>query len=251
MSLVPYPDGTVGRFPHIIERGKPGVIGVLADGRRFCNEGDGYHDYVVAMLQAVPPGQEAASWLVCTRAFQRRYGLGIARPAPLPAGPYIRSGDIKVGRSLAELARACGIDAEGLERTVAEYHVHARRGEDPLFGRGSTLYNRVQGDARQQPNPCVAPIEHGPFYAVKVVPGSFGTFAGLRTDGCARVLGADGTPIPGLYAAGTDMASVMGGHYPAGGINLGPAMTFGYVAGRHAAGIPSDILAVPVQEGAS
>ena len=44
-------------------------------------------------------------------------------------------------------------------------------------------------------------------------------------------------PIPGLYAAGTDMASVMGGHYPAGGINLGPAMTFGYIAGRHAAGV--------------
>ena len=87
-----------------------------------------------------------------------------------------------------------------------------------------------------QPNPCVAPIERGPFYAVKVVPGSFGTFAGLKTDASARVLGAGGAPIPGLYAAGTDMASVMGGHYPAGGINLGPAMTFGYIAGRHAAG---------------
>ena len=82
----------------------------------------------------------------------------------------------------------------------------------------------------------MAPIEPGPFYAVKVVPGSFGTFAGLRTDASARVLGAAGAPIPGLYAAGTDMASVMGGHYPAGGINLGPAMTFGYIAGRHAAG---------------
>lgn len=236
VSLVPHPDGSVGRFPHIIERNKPGIIGLLADGRRFCNEGNGYHDYVVAMLQAVPPGQEMASWLVCTRAFQRRYGLGIARPTPLPVGPCIRSGYIKTGRTLAELARACGIDPAGLERTVAEYNIHARRGEDPAFGRGSTPYNRAGGDARQQPNPCVAPIERGPFYAVKVVPGSFGTFAGLRTDGCARVLDGDGRPIAGLYAAGTDMASVMGGHYPAGGINLGPAMTFGYIAGRHAAG---------------
>ena len=237
VSLVPFPDGSVGRFPHIIERNKPGIIGVLATGQRFCNEGNGYHDYVEAMLRAVPPGQEVASWLVCTRTFQRRYGLGIARPTPLPVGPYIRSGYIKVGRTIAELAQACGINPEGLEQTVAEYNRHARKGEDPAFGRGSTPYNRAGGDPANRPNPCVAPIERGPFYAVKVVPGSFGTFAGLKTDPNARVLDAGGAPIPGLYAAGTDMASVMGGHYPAGGINLGPAMTFGYIAGRHAAGV--------------
>jgi succinate dehydrogenase/fumarate reductase flavoprotein subunit len=235
VSLVPFPDGTTGRFPHIIERGKPGIIGVLADGRRFCNEGNGYYDYVDAMLRAVPAGQEVASWLICTHQFQRRYGLGIARPAPLPLGPYLKSGYLKTGRTIAELARNCGIDAGELERTIAAYNIHARKGEDPAFGRGSTLYNRYQGDPSNTPNPCVAPIEHGPFYAVKVVPGSFGTFAGLKTDGSSRVLNAGGAPIPGLYAVGTDMASVMGGHYPAGGINIGPAMTFGYIAGCHAA----------------
>jgi len=234
---VPYPDGTTGRFPHIIERNKPGIIGVLANGQRFCNEGRGYHDYVADMLRAVPPGQEVTSWLICTHDFQRRYGLGIARPTPLPVGPYIKSGYLKTGRTIRELAQACGIDPTGLERTVADYNTHARRGEDPAFGRGSTLYNRNGGDPANQPNPCVAPIEKGPFYAVKVVPGSFGTFAGLKTDGSARVLDASGAAIPGLYAAGTDMASVMGGHYPAGGINLGPALTFGYIAGRHAAGV--------------
>ncbi|MFO1072859.1 MAG: FAD-dependent oxidoreductase [Geminicoccaceae bacterium] len=236
VSLVPYPDGTTGRFPHIIERGKPGIIGVLADGRRFCNEGNGYHDYVTAMLRAVPPGQEVCSWLICTRAFQRRYGLGIARPAPVPVGAHLRSGYIRQGRTIAELAKTCGIDPAGLERTLAEYNRHARNGLDPAFDRGGTPYNRLQGDASHGPNPCVAPIEQGPFFAVKVVPGSFGTFAGLRTDGAARVLAAGDVPIPGLYAAGTDLASVMGGHYPAGGINLGPAMTFGYIAGCHAAG---------------
>lgn len=236
VSLVPFPDGATGRFPHIIERGKPGIIGVLANGQRFCNEGNGYHDYVAAMLSAVPAGQEVASWLVCERRFQRRYGLGIARPTPLPVGPYVRSGYIETGRTIAELARNCGIDPAGLERTVAEYNAHARKGEDPAFGRGSTIYNRYQGDARVQPNPCVAPIECAPFFAVKVVPGSFGTFAGLKTDAHARVLDAGGRPVPHLYAAGTDMASVMGGYYPAGGINLGPALTFGYIAGLHAAG---------------
>jgi succinate dehydrogenase/fumarate reductase flavoprotein subunit len=236
VSLVSFPDGSVGRFPHIIERGKPGIIGVLADGRRFCNEGNGYHDYVKAMLSAVAPGREVASWLVCTRAFQRRYGLGIARPTPMSERRYIRSGYLRAGRTIAELARICGIDPAGLERTLADYNLDARKGEDPAFGRGSTLYNRLQGDANNRPNPCVAPIEQGPFYAVKVFPGSFGTFAGLKTDAGARVLDASGVPIPGLYAVGTDMASVMAGHYPAGGINLGPAMTFGYIAGCHAAG---------------
>jgi succinate dehydrogenase/fumarate reductase flavoprotein subunit len=236
VSLVPFADGTTGRFPHIIERGKPGIIGVLADGRRFCNEGNGYHDYVDAMLRAVPKGQEVASWLICTRDFQRRYGLGIARPAPLPERAYIRCGYLKSGTTIAELARNCGIDPAGLEATIAEYNVHAHRGEDPAFGRGSTPYNRLQGDTAVTPNPCLAPIEKGPFYAVKVLPGSFGTFAGLKTDESARVLDRAGTPIPGLYASGTDMASVMGGHYPAGGINLGPAMTFGYIVGRHLAG---------------
>jgi succinate dehydrogenase/fumarate reductase flavoprotein subunit len=251
VSLVPFPDGTIGHFPHIIERNKPGIIGVLASGQRFCNEGNGYHDYVAAMLRAVPPGQEVTSWLVCTRAFQRRYGLGIARPTPLPVGPYIRSGYIKVGRTVAELARNCGIDPQGLERTVADYNLHARKGEDPAFGRGSTPYNRQGGDPANTPNPCVAPIERGPFFAVKVVPGSFGTFAGLKTDVSARVLDGGGMPIQGLYAAGTDMASVMGGRYPAGGINLGPAMTFGYIAGCHAAGatVENDGRAARSQEG--
>ena len=236
VSLVPYPDGTVGRFPHIIERGKPGIIAVLANGRRFCNEGNGYHDYVTELLRAVPPGQEVASWLVCTHSFQRRYGLGISRPTPMPLGPFIRSGYVKTGRTIRELAANCGIDPEGLERTIAEHNAHARNGEDPAFGRGSSAYNRYYGDSGNRPNPCVAPIERGPFHAVKVVAGSFGTFAGLKTDTDARVLDASGQPIPGLYADGNDMASVMGGYYPAGGIGLGPAMTFGYIAGRHAAG---------------
>lgn len=240
VSLVPFADGTQGRFPHIIERGKPGIIAVLADGRRFCNEGNGYHDYVAALLATTPPGAEAASWLVCTHAFQRRYGLGFARPSPLSLRPHLRSGYLVRGRTLGELARACGIDPAGLERTVASFNLHARRGEDPEFGRGATLYNRYQGDPRVQPNPCVAPLDRGPYYAVKVVPGTFGTFAGLRTDGRARVLDAQATPIPGLYAAGTDMASVFGGYYPAGGINLGPALTFGFIAGEEAATTSAD-----------
>jgi len=248
VSKVPHRDGSVGHFPHIIERGKPGIIGVLASGKRFVNEAHGYYDYVSAMLKAVPEGEEACSWLVCDHRFLRRYGLGHARPAPMPAWPHLRSGYLKRGSSLEQLAKACGIDPAGLSATVADYNHHARLGQDPAFGRGSTPFNRKQGDPQHKgPNPCVAPIEHGPFYAVKVQPGCFGTFAGLRTDGHARVLDSHGQPIAGLYAAGTDMASVFGGWYPSGGINLGPALTFGYVAGRHIAGHRADEAASPHQ----
>ncbi|MFY0634103.1 MAG: FAD-binding protein [Vannielia sp.] len=236
VSEVRWPDGTRGTFPHIIERGKPGVIGVLANGRRFCNEGLGYHDYVTALLEATAEGDTPESWLVCDHRFIRRYGLGITRPAPLPLAPWLRAGYLTRAATPEALAQACGIDPEGLAATIAQFNEGAARGEDPEFQRGTSAYMRLQGDPDHGPNPCLAPIEKGPFYAVRVIPGSFGTFAGLVTDGTARVLGPEGTPVPGLYAAGTDMASVMGGTYPAGGINLGPALTFGFIAGRHAAG---------------
>jgi succinate dehydrogenase/fumarate reductase flavoprotein subunit len=238
VSLVRHADGSTGHFPHIIDRAKPGVIGVLANGKRFVNEADGYYDFTAAMVAAVPEGEEVASWLICDHRFQRRYGLGHAKPFPIPLTPFIRRGYLKRAASVEELANLCGIAPQGLAETVRAYNEHARRGEDPEFGRGSTPYNRKQGDPLHAgPNPCVAPIEHGPFYAVKVLPGSFGTFAGLKTNGSAQVLDREDQPIAGLYAVGTDMASVMGGFYPSGGINLGPAMTFGYIAGRHAAGI--------------
>ena len=239
VSRVPYPDGSVGHFPHIIERAKPGIIGVLANGKRFVNEADGYYDYVKAMVEHAP-GSEVASWLICSHRFQRRYGLGISRPFPLPIKPHLDSGYLKVGNTLEALASACGIDPQGLRRTVDDFNRHARLGQDPAFGRGGSAYNRKQGDALHQPNPCVAPIEQGPFYAVKVEAGSFGTFAGLKTNEHAQVLDRQGLPIAGLYAAGSDMASIMGGHYPAGGINLGPAATFGYIAARHMAGATHD-----------
>ncbi|MGO3030366.1 FAD-dependent oxidoreductase [Pseudomonas helleri] len=237
VSRVTHSDGSIGHFPHIIERAKPGIIGVLSNGQRFVNEANGYYDYVTAMVEQAPAGEPVASWLICTHDFQRRYGLGISRPFPIPVGPFIQSGYLKSAYTLEGLARVCGIDTKGLQTTVDDYNRHAQTGQDPQFGRGSTPYNRKQGDPLHKPNPCVAPISKGPFYAVKVEPGCFGTFAGLKTNEHAQVLNADGQAIKGLYAAGTDMASIMGGYYPAGGINLGPALTFGYIAGRHIAGV--------------
>ena len=96
--------------------------------------------------------------------------------------------------------------------------------------RGESAYDRYYGDPRRRPNPNLAPLATAPFYAVKIVPGDLGTKGGLCTDGRARVLRADGTPIPGLYAAGNASASVMGHSYAGAGATIGPAMTFGYIA---------------------
>lgn len=153
----------------------------------------------------------------------------------MPISKYLRNGYLFEGRTLAELASHAGLDPAGLAQTVREYNVGAARGEDPAFGRGSTAFNRYLGDPERQPNPCVAPIEKGPFYAVKVVMGDLGTFDGVRTSVAGEVLKGDGTPIDGLYAVGNDRASIMGGNYPGAGITHGPNMTFGFITGNHIA----------------
>lgn len=238
VSLVPKPNGETAHFPHLVERAKPGIIAVTPAGRRFVSEADSYHDFMQALIAVTPAGQQPTAWLVADHAAQRRWGLGWSKPFPFPTGPAIRSGYLKRGKSLPELARVCGLPEQAFVATVTAFNSHAARGEDPEFHRGASLYNRVQGDPAHGPNPALAPLLKPPFYAVKLVPGSLGTFAGLRTDPAARVLDQSGTVIPGLYAVGNDMASVMGGNYPSGGITLGPGMTFGYIAGRVLAGQP-------------
>ncbi|ACC75159.1 FAD-dependent oxidoreductase [Paraburkholderia phymatum] len=235
VSLVPQRGGDVA-FAHLIERAKPGVIAVTRAGQRFVNEASSYHDFISALLGTTPRGEEVCAWLICDHRFQRRYGLGFSKPVPFPVSSYVNSGYLKRGATLAELAKVCGIDAQGLENTISAYNTYAKDGFDPQFHKGSTPYNRVQGDATHGPNPCLAPIESGPFYAVKLLPGSLGTFAGLATDANARVLDRNDHAIAGLYAVGNDSASMMGGCYPSGGITLGPAMTFGYLAGLSLAG---------------
>ena len=251
VSLVRYRSGRVGTYPHIVDRGKPGLIAVLSTGKRFVNEADGYYQFTQGMLEAAPADEPVQAWLICDHRFERRYPFGMAKPFPVPVFPYVRSGYLMKGKTLPELARKCGINAIELEQTVAQFNEHARAGEDPEFKRGLSAFNKGSGDKEHGPNPSLAPLEKGPFYAIKVLPGSFGTFAGLKADAQARVLKADGNPIPGLYVAGSDQANVMGGHYPSGGINIGPAMTFGYIAARHAAGVRDyeNVVPVPANDG--
>lgn len=235
VTKVDFGNGRTGVFPHLLDRYKPGVIGVLRTGRRFTNESNSYHDVGVALTRACEGMDETAMWLVCDRTALAKYGLGYVKPAPMPIGRFLRNGYLVQGRSLAELAAATGIDREGLVRTISEYNGPAQSGEDPAFQRGRTSFNRYLADPEHQPNPCVAPIATAPFYAVKVVMGDLGTFDGIRTSAVGEVLKGDGSPIPGLYAVGNDRASIMGGNYPGAGITHGPNMTFGYVTANHIA----------------
>jgi succinate dehydrogenase/fumarate reductase flavoprotein subunit len=240
VSLVPRRDGSFAHFPHLIERAKPGLIMVRCDGKRFANEADSYHDVMQALIAATPTAEPVQAWLICDHRFLRRYGLGAAKPAPMPLGRMLANGYLKRGQNIKALALACGVDANTLAQTVQRYNAMALAGADDDFAKGETPYNHMQGDAaevarRGLRNPCMAPLAKGPFYAVQVVAGSLGTFAGLKTNANAQVLDAQGQPMAGLYAVGNDMNSLMGGHYPSGGITLGPAMVFGWLAGRHAA----------------
>ena len=235
VSKVDYGKGEVGAFPHLLDRYKPGVIGVLRNGKRFTNESNSYHDVGVAMIQACKDQTETAMWLVCDKEALGKYGLGFVKPAPMPIGKFIRNGYLLTGSSLAELAQVAGISAVGLEEAVREYNLGAVDGKDMQFGRGTTAFNRYLADPEKQPNPCVAPILKGPFYAVKVVMGDLGTFDGIQTSVVGEVKKHDGSVIKGLYAVGNDRASIMGGKYPAAGITHGPNMTFGYVTGNHIA----------------
>lgn len=235
VSLVPQPDGSTLPFPHFYERGKPGYIAVDPAGRRFTNESASYHDFVPAMVEACRGGVETMSWLLADHRAIRRYGMGAIGPAPLPLRPHLRSGYLLRAANWRELAAGIGVAPGMLEETIANFNANAARGEDPDFGKGTDAYHRFNGDPTHRPNPCLAPLAKPPFYAMKMIPGDIGTFLGLRVDGNARVLDREGRPIEGLYAAGNDMTSVMGGTYPGAGITIGPALTFGYIAARHAA----------------
>ncbi|MBC8750503.1 MULTISPECIES: FAD-dependent oxidoreductase [Paraburkholderia] len=232
VSKVPFGKGRTGVFPHLLDRYKPGVIGVLLSGRRFTNESNSYHDVGAALMRACEGERETAMWLICDKVALGKYGLGYAKPAPMPVGPLLRKGYLIKGETIGELARNCGIVPDALEMTVHAYNLDAERGEDPSFHRGRTSFNRYLADPDNKPNPCVAPIATGPFYAVKVVMGDLGTFDGLGTSVTGEVLRADGSQIEGLYAVGNDRRSVMGGNYPGAGITHGPNMTFGYVTGN-------------------
>lgn len=240
VSVVNRPDGSRGLYPHLsLDRAKPGLIAVNSAGRRFVNEADSYHDFVEGMYKSNQSVPTMPCYLVCESDFVRRYGLGAVYPGTTNLAPAVKSGYLVQANTIKELARCIKVPEQELVQTIERYNALARSGVDSDFGKGSTELNRFNGDPEQKPNPCLRPIEHGPFVAVAVWPAEIGTSTGLVSNPDGQVLDEQGLPIAGLYVAGNDMASIMMGTYPGPGTTLGPALTFAYRAARHTAKVSS------------
>ncbi|MCW2645345.1 MAG: FAD-binding protein [Pseudonocardiales bacterium] len=224
----------------LAERALPGGIMVNARGERFMNEAAPYVEAVHRMYggefgRGDGPGENIPAWLIIDQQYRNRYVFAGLTPRQAFPGRWYKAGALVTAQSIAELAERMGVPADALVATVERFNEFARAGNDEDFSRGESGYDRYYGDPRVRPNPSLAPIARGPFYAVTMVPGDLGTKGGLRTDVDGRVLRVDGSVIDGLYAAGNASAPVMGHTYTGPGATIGPAMTFGYLAALHMA----------------
>ncbi|HEY6135768.1 MAG TPA: FAD-dependent oxidoreductase [Rubrivivax sp.] len=237
VSLRDRADGSTAAFPHFVfDRAKPHMLTVDSSGRRFLNESTSYHLFGLAMQTANRTTPCIPAHLITDAEGMHKYGLGIVRPGGMGLKAALADGYVTRGQTLAELAARLGLPAHALAQTVRRFNGYGRTGTDPEFGRGSTLYQRANGDAHWPgPNPSLGTIAKAPFYAVQLLPGDIGAATGFATDPTGRVLDTAGQPIPGLYACGNDMHSPMGGVYPAPGITLGPGLVFAYLGARDAA----------------
>ena len=228
-------DGSTAAFPHfVMDRGKPGMLTVNQAGRRFLNESTSYHLFGIEM-QKQADAPSVPCWLICDAAALKRYGLGMVRPGGRGLAPFLADGYLIQANDVAALARQLQMEATVLQATLSEFNAMADQGIDTQFNRGTTDYQRANGDANWPgPNPCLGALREAPYYAIRLYPGDIGAATGLRTDTHARVLNAEGEALPGLYACGNEMHSIMGGVYPAPGITIGPGLVYGYLAAQHA-----------------
>jgi 3-oxosteroid 1-dehydrogenase len=231
---------TGGPWFCLAERTLPGGIMVNDRGQRFMNEALPYVEAVHRMYggeygRGDGPPENIPCWMVIDQRYRNRYVFaGVPPRRPFP-GRWYKSGVIVRADTVPELADKIGVPPAALTATINRFNGLAHAGSDTDFGRGDSGYDRYYGDPTVKPNPCLAPLDQPPFYAITMVPGDLGTKGGLRTDVRGRVVRTDGTVIEGLYAAGNVSAPVMGHTYAGPGATIGPALTFGYLAALHIA----------------
>ncbi|WP_431967188.1 3-oxosteroid 1-dehydrogenase [Nocardia sp. bgisy134] len=219
----------------LAERNLPGCVIVNHDGKRFGNESAPYVEAGHTMYggeygQGEGPGENIPAWLVFDQRYRNRYIFAGLQPGLRFPSRWMENDNIVKADSLEELAAAIGVPAENLSATVARFNTFAETGTDEDFGRGNSHYDRYYGDPTVKPNPCLAGLVQGPFYAAKMVPGDLGTKGGLVADSAGRVLREDGSTVEGLYASGNCSTPVMGHTYAGPGATIGPAIAFGYLA---------------------
>lgn len=218
------------------ERSLPYSIIVDSQGRRFANEAESYVDLGHHMLEHDADG---AFWFITERRHARRYFRTYAMD-PRANKARVTDGVRFDADTLEELGGKLGFDSSTFERTVKRFNGFARSGRDQDFGKGDSAYDRYYGDPTVRPNPCLGPLERGPFIALRLVPGDLGTKGGILTDSSARALREDGSVIEGLFSTGNNSASVMGRTYPGPGSTIGPAVVFGMIAARYMAARKED-----------
>jgi len=225
----------------IMERSYPGSIIINPAGKRFSNESQNYMAFQQETFKLHSEENPChPTWQVFDANFRANYFVGPLynskfRPDWMIPKRYEEEGFYARADSIRELANKIGVDADGLEDTVAKMNEYASTGVDPDCHRGESAYDRYYGDARVTPNPCLGPIDTGPYYAVKVDPGDFGTQGGMVINEHAQVLHEAGHVIEGLYAIGNCSAPTLP-CYPGPGATLGPSMTFGYQAAKSLTG---------------
>jgi 3-oxosteroid 1-dehydrogenase len=218
----------------------PHSIMVNQRGVRFVNESCSYDQFGIAMVEDQKRGGgNVPCWLVFDANYRERYVCGGLMPNILTPDSRVPAHwwDQYIYRAgtIAELAGKIGVPAVDLNATVETFNRDAARGVDTAFGRGSDAYDRHWGDQKVKPNPCLAPIDKAPFYAVRIDLGDLGCKGGVKADANGQVVHRDGRPIPGLYAVGNASGSAFGDCYPGGGGTIGPAATFGFIAAEHVA----------------
>jgi 3-oxosteroid 1-dehydrogenase len=227
-------------FPLVSERSMPGTMIVNQAGARFTNESAPYVNFVHDQLQLENDhGGHVPAWFIMDHRARQRYQFAGIPPAMSFPKSWYGIGSLHQAPTIEELAGAIDVPAEALAATVQRFNAAARAGRDEDFQRGDSAYDRYYGDPTLA-NPCLNELVKAPFYAAKLVPGDLGTKGGLVTDEHSRVLREDGSVIDGLYATGNTSASVMGNEYAGPGATIGPSITFGWVAARHATGHPFD-----------
>jgi succinate dehydrogenase/fumarate reductase flavoprotein subunit len=213
------------------ERSGPHIIWVNRQGKRFVNEASSYNAVGKIFFSpdtSLPAYRNLPAWAIFDSQYREKYVAGTTMPED-PDPEWLPRAE-----TLEELANKVGIRPDGLVETVRRWNMFVAEGKDRDFGKGDSAFDRFQGD-HEASHPNLGTIEKGPFYALPIQPGALGTKGGPRTDTKAQVISVRGKPISGLYAAGNVAASIAGPAYYGVGGTLGPAMTWGYLAGLNAA----------------
>ena len=230
------PDEPMPRLA-IMEKSFPGSCVVNRAGERFANESQNYMAFQKDLFAThSDTSPNAPAWQIFDARFRRNFMVGPLMTAAMKPDwqipkSWFETGFVAKANSIHDLAEQVGIDPQGLETTIAKMNRYAETGTDEDFHRGESAYDSYYADPNIKPNPCLASIDEGPFYAMRIEAGDFGTLGGLDTDVHGRVKLEAGGVVEGLFAVGNCSAAILP-TYPGPGATLGPAMTMAYQSAK-------------------